>query len=268
VFGQLLPPAAKRGSHVKTAKLRVYDRDGESLGELDVTDVQVREAIAKYEREYPLNDYPRTPGRPHVKTWLENKAYKYALRYKGQCYPPKEILRLAIGRRLGAGFRFHGGSGSGKANGVLEDLGFTIARKSVCRDEPKYVFISYAREDESFVLQLAANLKKRGVPIWLDQWSIPPAADWDKAIDDALYECARLLVVLSPASVESREVRSEWRTAFRANKPIVPVLYRPCRIPRQLGLLQYVDFTARGPDDAQALAEVLRALGVPEAFPP
>jgi EAL domain-containing protein (putative c-di-GMP-specific phosphodiesterase class I) len=34
-----------------------------------------------------------------------------------------------------------------------------------------HVFICYAREDQDFVLKLAANLKERGVRVWLDQFS-------------------------------------------------------------------------------------------------
>jgi len=91
-----------------------------------------------------------------------------------------------------------------------------------------HVFLCYARKDEDFVLKLAANLKERGVPVWLDQWDIPPSADWDLTIDDALYDCARFLIVLSPAARASREVRGELRTALDENKPIVPVLYQKC----------------------------------------
>jgi formylglycine-generating enzyme required for sulfatase activity len=125
-----------------------------------------------------------------------------------------------------------------------------------------HVFICYARQDQDFVLKLAANLKERGVPVWLDQWDIPASADWDLTIDNALYDCAQFLIVLSPAARASREVRGELRTALDENKLIVPVLYQTCRIPRQLRLIQHVDFTACGPDDGAALGQVLSALGV------
>jgi len=125
-----------------------------------------------------------------------------------------------------------------------------------------HVFICYARQDQDFVLKLAANLKERGVPVWLDQWDITASADWDLAIDKALYDCAQFLIVLSPAARASREVRGELRTALNENKLIVPVLYQTCRIPRQLQLIQHVDFTSCGPDDGAALGQVLRALGV------
>jgi formylglycine-generating enzyme required for sulfatase activity len=131
-----------------------------------------------------------------------------------------------------------------------------------------HVFICYARQDQDFVLKLAANLKERGARVWLDQWDIPPGDDWDLTIDNALYDCAQFLIVLSPTAIASREVRGELRTALDENKPIVPVLYQTCRIPRQLRLIQHVDFTACGPDDGAALGQVLDALGVSEPSRP
>jgi hypothetical protein len=69
-------------------------------------------------------------------------------------------------------------------------------------------FISYAREDQDFVLDLATRLKQRTVPIWLDQWDIPPGADWDQSIEAALHQCSRFIIVLSPAAVASKQVVS------------------------------------------------------------
>jgi tetratricopeptide (TPR) repeat protein len=127
------------------------------------------------------------------------------------------------------------------------------------------VFICYSREDDEFVLNLATNLKSRGIPVWLDQWDIPNGSDWDLTIDNALYDCAHFLIILSPTSVESKEVRSELRTALDENKHIVPVLRRSCRIPRQLRLIQYIDFTLHSPDDMDALSEISIALGKVES---
>jgi hypothetical protein len=128
-----------------------------------------------------------------------------------------------------------------------------------------HVFISHANEDHDFVLPLAEALKARGVPVWIDNWDIPPGANWELTVEDALYACARFLIVLSPAAVRSPEVRGELRTALNENKPILPLLYQECRIPYRLHAIQYVDFRNLGPDDEAALAEVLRALGAREA---
>jgi WD40 repeat protein len=121
------------------------------------------------------------------------------------------------------------------------------------------VFFCYARANQEFVLRLAGNLKQRGVAVWLDQWDIPAESDWDQTIDQALRNCAHLLIVLSPASVESREVRGELRTALDLGKPILPVLYQPCEVPRQLRLVQFVDFSGREPEDERALDKLLIA---------
>ncbi len=123
-----------------------------------------------------------------------------------------------------------------------------------------HVFVCYAREDDRFVLQLGENLKGRGVPVWLDQWDIPPGSDWDRSIDDAIYDCAKFIIVLSPQAVESTEVRGELHTALAANKRIIPLIHRSCRVPRQLLTIQHVDFTSRGPDDEAAVRQLLRTL--------
>ena len=114
---------------MKTANLKVFDRERRPIGEVQVTDEQVRRALARYEQEYPANDYPRTRASPHVMTWLENRTYKYAIRRRDRYYPPKHILRRAVGAGPQAGYRFYGGGRPGRANWVLQELGFEIVPK-------------------------------------------------------------------------------------------------------------------------------------------
>jgi tetratricopeptide (TPR) repeat protein len=123
------------------------------------------------------------------------------------------------------------------------------------------VFICYARTDKDFVLGLAKKLKDSGVSIWLDQWDIPSGADWDRAIDQAIHDCSQFLILLSPISVSSEEVRGELSAALRKKKMIIPVLYQQCEIPRRLLLLQYTDFTHKGPGEEAALQDLCRILG-------
>lgn len=125
-----------------------------------------------------------------------------------------------------------------------------------------HTFVCYAREDAGFVLRLASELKGGGAHVWLDQWDVPSGADWDYEIDRALYDCRHFLVILSPAAVESEEVRSELRTALDGRKRIVPMLYRPCRVPRRLRLLQHIDCTgAMLIPGEEAVRLILDALG-------
>jgi len=130
-----------------------------------------------------------------------------------------------------------------------------------------HVFICYSRMDEEFVLKLAKNLKLQGVPVWLDQWDIPIGANWNRTIERALNECTGILVVLSPSSVDSDEVQSEWLSALDEKKFVVPILYQPCRIPFRLKLIQYIDYTSQSLDDEKSLEQILDALGMAKSTP-
>ena len=125
-----------------------------------------------------------------------------------------------------------------------------------------HTFICYAREDSEFVLALASDLKSAGVNVWLDQWDIPRGADWDYEIDKALYDCRHFLIVLSPEAVDSEEVRGELRAALNERKRVVPVLYKACRIPRRLTLIQHTDFTRAGVNRGALLKQIVEALGI------
>ena len=124
-----------------------------------------------------------------------------------------------------------------------------------------YTFVCYARQDEDFVLDLAARLQERDHRVWLDRWDIGPGDDWDKAIDAALTGCTTLLIVLSPDAVESDEVRGELRSALNKKKRIIPVLYRASDIPRQLQSTQYLDVADSGEMTEALVDDLARTLG-------
>lgn len=119
---------------MKTAQLRVHASGRRAVGTVTITDAAVRAAIAQYDIQYPENDYPRTETSPHIQTWFQNSTYTFAIRYEGECYPPKPILRLAIGSGPQEGYVFYGGSSRGNANWVLEQLGFDVVDKYECRE--------------------------------------------------------------------------------------------------------------------------------------
>jgi len=52
--------------------------------------------------------------------------------------------------------------------------------------QPKHVFISYVRENQTQVDRLCADLEKAGVNVWLDRTSINPGARWKAAIQEAI----------------------------------------------------------------------------------
>lgn len=104
-------------------------------------------------------------------------------------------------------------------------------------------FVSYSRDDADFALQLVLDLKRAGVNIWMDKLDIRAGRLWDSAIEEAVNGCARILVILSPSSVNSPNVMAEVSFAMDEQKEIIPVLYRPCRIPFRLRRIEYIDLS-------------------------
>src|SRR5262245_50017405 len=73
-------------------------------------------------------------------------------------------------------------------------------RPGLAKMSDTHTFVCYAHENADFVRALTADLKARGLPIWLDA-DIAPGVDWDRTIDERLRACLVFLIVLSPAAV-------------------------------------------------------------------
>lgn len=132
------------------------------------------------------------------------------------------------------------------------------------------LFFSYARADGEFALKLATDLREAGVDLWMDQLDIEAGERWDRSIERALEEHPALLVILSPESVESTNVMDEVSYALEESKRVVPVLYRPCKVPFRLRRVQHVDFTGDYQAGLDALLDDLgfgRAQPVPDPAP-
>ena len=110
--------------------------------------------------------------------------------------------------------------------------------------EESKIFISYSRQDKDFALKLAEDLRAAGVEIWIDQLDIAPGVRWDDAVEEALDSCKSFMVILSPVSVKSDDVKDEIACALDAGKQIIPVFYKECKIPLRIRRLNYVDFTS------------------------
>ncbi|HEX6290555.1 MAG TPA: toll/interleukin-1 receptor domain-containing protein [Herpetosiphonaceae bacterium] len=130
------------------------------------------------------------------------------------------------------------------------------------------VFVSYAREDSGFALQLARDLKASGVPVWVDQWDISAGVSWPHAIQEALRACTHFLIVLSPYSVASTEVHNELNYVLGKGKHILPVLYAPCEIPYRIQSLEYVDFTTGRQQYQDAVGKLIRLFSTTTRLPP
>ena len=126
-------------------------------------------------------------------------------------------------------------------------------------------FFSYSREDSEFALRLASDLKAAGSSVWIDQLDIGPGQLWDRAVQNALESCPSVLIILSPASVNSDNVMDEVSFALDQKKALVPVLYRDCDIPFRVRRFQHLDFRSNYEQMLEELKKCLHIAGKPEA---
>lgn len=125
------------------------------------------------------------------------------------------------------------------------------------------VFISYSRRDLEFVTQLHQELTNRHVSAWFDKENIEVGDQWAASIVEGIRDCKVFLLVLSPDSAGSKNVRKEVDLAQRYDKSIVPLVWRTTEIPvaieYQLAGIQWMDFKEDGSaKNFNDLAEVLR----------
>jgi hypothetical protein len=82
------------------------------------------------------------------------------------------------------------------------------------------VFVSYKSDDRERVRKLVASLRRSGLSVWWDQ-DIPPDADWEESITQALETSSCVIVCWSRKSVHSRtgrKVKAEARVAEEKDK--------------------------------------------------
>ena len=97
---------------------------------------------------------------------------------------------------------------------------------SAKRKRPKLprdtVYVNYAAADEEFAQQLSDDLEKAGIAVWLHEHHIEAdPIKWAGGVHPALKECARMVYVLSPGSVEEGRVTAAWKFFRERRKPII-----------------------------------------------
>jgi HEAT repeat protein len=131
------------------------------------------------------------------------------------------------------------------------------------KSSTRSVFISYKREDEVFARRLRDHCLDCGHSVWMDIFDIPKGAVWTDAIEQALRDADVVVGVMSPRSVESRNVKNEWDWTIvngsLFDTRLLLVLLEKCVVPMNYISLNYIDFTAEH-DRQRSLAQLERAL--------
>jgi formylglycine-generating enzyme required for sulfatase activity len=110
----------------------------------------------------------------------------------------------------------------------------------------RQVFISHATQDGEFAHRLAGDLQRLGITIWIAPDSILPGESWVKAIERGLRESSHVVIVLTPAALESQWVEKETDVAIAQERKgrikILPLDVKACEVPLLLSSYQMVSF--------------------------
>ena len=110
------------------------------------------------------------------------------------------------------------------------------------------VFISYARADLAFTDLLIGALSKR-YEVLIDRSSIRKGEDWWKRLEALIIDCAVMIFIMSPNSIDSPVCQREIAYAQGLGKRIVPLMFRNLQgrpVPAGLREADWVIFEALG----------------------
>jgi WD40 repeat protein len=135
---------------------------------------------------------------------------------------------------------------------------------------PSQLFLCYAREDAAFCDTLAAALRERDIAVRWDR-SLSPTLDYAEQIRGMIRSSDAFAIVLSKASVESPECRSELQYAIELGKRLIPILkdsdFDPDSLPETVRKIQWCLCSPGLPFDS-GVAQIQDALHTsPELIP-
>ena len=107
-----------------------------------------------------------------------------------------------------------------------------------------YIFASYSHKNIKEVFWCIRKLAESRFRIWYDE-GIEPGNEWPEEVGRALTGCQLFLVFMSPAAMESRNVRNEINFASSENKSMMVVMLQPAGLSEgmqlQIGTVQFVN---------------------------
>ncbi|MCK6576615.1 MAG: TIR domain-containing protein [Anaerolineae bacterium] len=120
------------------------------------------------------------------------------------------------------------------------------------------IFISYSRRDSLFAEQIVRFLREAGLVVWWDQ-DITAGRSWQDAIQEELDFSKAMIVIVSPDSMASTYVRSEYGGFLASGKTVIPVMVSDTpQMPPELRARQWIDM--RGGVTDQGIERLQAAL--------
>ena len=126
-----------------------------------------------------------------------------------------------------------------------------------------FVFISYSRQDDKKVDNIVSQLEDDGLEVWIDRESIKGGQLWTVAIVEAIDIADSFVLMLSPNSTASDNVRKELQLAQDARRSLFPLLLAAVILPAAfrypLAGVQLIDYAGNPKAKYAELVESLKA---------
>lgn len=122
-------------------------------------------------------------------------------------------------------------------------------------------FISYSTKDQEFADRLYADLQNKGVRCWFAPHDVQGGKKLHEQIDDAIRRYERLLLILSPNSMNSKWVKTEIRNARKREVVEKKRVLFPVRLASYDALRDWKLFDA---DQGEDLATEVREYYIPD----
>lgn len=126
-----------------------------------------------------------------------------------------------------------------------------------------HIFISYSRKDIDTTDHIVSLLKKLGFEVWIDREGIKGGELWRVEIVEAIDNADAFVLMLSPNSAASDNVRKEVDLAEGSKLKLFPVLLAAVTLPAQLRYqlagIQWIDYTRDPEEKFQELVRILQA---------
>ena len=132
-----------------------------------------------------------------------------------------------------------------------------VGSKSRAKLSQDTAYINFATQDESIAQQIAADLEKMGIASWLHETDSESSTQWAGGVHPALTECARMVLLLSPASVASESAEAAWKFFKEKRKPILIAQVEATEPPDMIRRSPRFDFTG---DYKTAFRQMVQAL--------
>lgn len=126
-------------------------------------------------------------------------------------------------------------------------------------------FLSHQSLDKASIEIIGKSLLDSGIQVFFDEWDIVGGESIPEKIEEALEECNIFIYALSPTSVESKWVKSEYHS-FLYRKindhtlRIIPILLADCKKPAFIAPLKHIDFCTFEIDKPETQSEPIENL--------